>query len=232
MAKKKKVPKKPPHNPDPNQYAAVKTKEGWYLRRKRGSVNGAELNRSFSINASVTKVVSPANKRIREKLEEFTRSLSTGRLHARLNRMLIPEYKQTGIIKFLQFKGFDFQEDHPFEKIMQANYKIQKDHDFIEIQIPVTKNAVRQNNRLVTHFYFEGILLYGDALQEASLKTAFILSNPYSFTGEYHDDCKLVLQLPKKDDSWMLMLRVSCLEGNEMAEHPRHYGMKVVEVCG
>ena len=59
------------------------------MRRKRGTVNRTELNSSFSTNVSVTKIVSPANKRIRERLEEFTMVLATGRLHARLNRILI-----------------------------------------------------------------------------------------------------------------------------------------------
>ena len=232
MAKKKKIPDSPPHNPNPEIYIQVKTKEGWITRRKRGTVNGAALNHSFSANVSVTKMVSPANKRIREKLEEFTRVLATGRLHARLNRILIPAYKKEGLLNFSQLKEFEFQEDYPLEKILLVNYKIQRVNNFIEIQIPVNKNAVQQHNRLVTHFYFEGILLYGDALPDGLLEVEYALSKPYDFIDTITDNCKLVLPLPQKEEPWMLMLKVSCLEGNEMAVHPKHYGMRVVEVSG
>jgi hypothetical protein len=176
--------------------------------------------------------VSPANKRIREKLEEFTRVLATGRLHARLNSLLIPVYKKNRVFNFLPMKGFEFQEDYPLEKILPANYKIQKISNFIEIQIPLSQYAVQQHNRLVTHFYFEGILLYGDALPGGLLEVEYALSNPYCFNDDATDDCKLVLPLPEKEQPWMLMLKVSCLEGNEMAVHPKHYGMRVVEVGG
>ena len=232
MAKKKKVPRKAPPNPSPEIYVQVKTKEGWILRRKRGTVKKAELNSSFSTNASVTKIVGPANKRIRERLEEFTRVLATGRLHARLNSILIPAYKQAGALNFLQLKGFEFQEDHPLAKILPAPYRVQIANNFIEIQIPINKDAVGKYNRLVTHFYFEGILLYGDALQEGMLEVEYVLSKPYHFTDDPQSDCKLVLPLPEKGQPWMLLLKVSCLEGNEMAVHPKHYGMRVVEVGG
>ena len=232
MAKKKKIPDSPPPNPNPEIYIQVKTKEGWLTRRKRGTVNGAALNHSFSANVSVTKMVSPANKRIREKLEEFTRVLTTGRLHAALNSILIPTYKKEGLLNFSQLKGFEFQPDHPLEKILLATYRVQSANYFIEIQIPINKDAVRQYNRLVTHFYFEGILLYGDALLEGSLQVEYAVSKPYDFIDTVTEDCKLVLQLPEKGQPWMLLLKVSCLEGNEMAAHPKHYGMKVVEVGG
>jgi hypothetical protein len=232
MAKKKKVPQNPPHNPNIEIYVQVKTKEGWIQRRKRGTVNVSSLNSSFSTNVSVTKIVSPANKRIREKLEEFTRVLSTGRLHAALNRILIPTYKKEGVLNFLQMKGFEFQEDYPLEKILLANYKIRRINNFIEIQIPVSKNSVQQHNRLVTHFYFEGILLYGDALTDGLLEVEYAVSKPYDFIDTITENCKLVLPLPGKGQPWMLILKVSCLEGNEMAVHPKHYGMKVVEVGG
>jgi hypothetical protein len=113
-----------------------------------------------------------------------------------------------------------------------VNYKIQRTDNFIEIQIPVSKNAVQQHNRLVTHFYFEGILLSGDALKEGALQVEYALSKPYNFIDTITDDCKLALPLPEIKQPWMLLLKVSCLEGNEMAVHPKHYGMRVVEVGG
>ena len=94
-------------------------------------------------------------------------------------------------------KRFEFQEDHPLEKILLAPYKLPRINNFIEIHIPVDENAVRKYNRLVTHFYFEGILLYGDALPYGLLEVEYALSKPYDFINTISDNCKLVLPLPK-----------------------------------
>lgn len=102
----------------------------------------------------------------------------------------------------------------------------------IEIQIPVSTGVVKQYNRLVTDFYFEGILLYGDALTDGLLAVEYALSKHYSFADALTDDCKLILSLPTKNEPWMLLLKVSCLEGNELAAHAKHYGMRMVEVGG
>jgi hypothetical protein len=40
----------------------------------------------------------------------------------------------------------------------------------------------------------------------------------------------LRLKIPVRKVPWMVLLKVSCMEGNELAVHPRHYGMKVVKV--
>ena len=58
----------------------------------------------------------------------------------------------------------------------------------------------------------------------------YAISKPYSFTDIATDHCKLVLPMPTKNEPWMLLLKVSCLEGNEMTAHAKHYGMRVVEV--
>ena len=129
-------------------------------------------------------------------------------------------------------KGFEFQADHPLEKILQSRYTIVQEGRNLIIQVPVRNGTLKQHNNLVTHFYFEGILLYGDALLEGSLQVEYAVSKPYDFIDTVTEDCKLVLQLPEKGQPWMLLLKVSCLEGNEMAAHPKHYGMKVVEVGG
>jgi hypothetical protein len=88
--------------------------------------------------------------------------------------------------------------------------------------------VVKQHNQLVTDFYFEAILLYGDVLKKRGMQTEYAVSTPYSFTHTITGDCKLVLPLPSKKQPWILLLKVSCLEGNEMAMHAKHYGMRVV----
>jgi hypothetical protein len=174
--------------------------------------------------------VSPVASRVRNKLEAYTHRLATGRLHARLSGLLSKTYKEKGLISFSALRGFEFQKDYPLERLLFTQYQVNKAQDFIELQIPVKNSAIKKHNDLVTDFYFEGILLYGDALAEGALNTAYTVSKPYSFADTDAGACKLILPLPEKNEPWMLMLKVSCLEGNEMAAHFKHYGMRVVEV--
>ena len=233
MPQKRKIPVKlRPPCPDPELYQWVEAKEGGHWRRRRGTVKDASLNRSFSANKSATSIVSPAASRIRKKLEEYTRKLATGRLNARLSGLLSRTYKEKGTVDFSALKGFEFQKEYPLDKLLLTQYRIYKGDKLIEIQIPVTPGVVKQNNKLVTNFYFEGVLLFGDALAEGGLKTAYVVSKPYSFIDTETGNCRLVLPLPDKKEPWMLILKLSCLEGNEMAAHVKHYGMRVVEVGG
>lgn len=227
--KKKNYSKRPPC-PDPEEYIWVETKEGGHWRRKRRK--DAPLNRSLSANVSATEIVSPAVKRIRNKLEEYTRKLDTGRIHGRLSGLLSKTYKEKGQIDFSALSGFEFQKDYPLDQLLLTQYQVNKGADFIELLIRVKDGVVKKHNTLVTDFYFEAILLYGDAIADETLNVEYAVSKPYTFKNTATDDCKLVLPLPVKNEPWMLMLKVSCLEGNEMASHVKHYGMRVVEVGG
>ena len=230
MPDKKKWYSNPPPCPDPEQYILVKTKEGDFWRRKRQKQS--PVNRSLAANSSATEIVSPAVKRIRNILEQYTRKLETGRLHGRLTGLMCKTYKEKGRIDFSALKGFEFQKDYPLAQILVTEYKVNKGYDLIELLIPVKSGVVKKHNTLVTDFYFEGILLYGDAIADEPLKVEYAVSQPYNFTNTATDDCKLILPLPLKNEPWMLMLKVSCLEGNEMASHVKHYGMRVVEAGG
>lgn len=228
MPGKKKWYSKLPPCPDPEQYILIKTKEGDFWRRKRQKQS--PVNRGFSANVSATEIVSPAVKRIRNKLEAYTHKLDTGRLHGRLTGLLNKTYKAKGFIDYSGLKGFEFQPDHPLARLLLTQYEVNKGFEFTELLIPVTSGVLKKHNDLVTDFYFEGILLFGNPLADEPLQTAYALSKPYSFTDTVEEDCKIVLPLPEKNVPWMLMLKVSCLEGNEMAVHVKHYGMRVVVV--
>jgi hypothetical protein len=206
----------------------VEAKEGGHWRRKRRK--NASLNRSFTANVSATGIVSPAVSRIKNRLEEYTRRLATGRLHARLSGLLGKTYKEKGQIDFSDLKGFEFQKDCPLDQLLLTQYEVNKGYDFIELLIRVKDRVVKKHNTRVTDFYFEGILLYGDVLVDKPLKVEYAISQPYSFTNTATAGCKLILPLPQNNEPWMMMLKVSCLEGNEMASHIKHYGMRVVEV--
>ena len=227
--KKKKNSRRPPC-PDPELYIWVETKEGGYWRRKRSK--DTPLNRSLAANASATKIVSPVVKRIRDTLEEYTRKLDMARVQGRLSGLLRKAYIEKSKIDFSALRGFEFQEDYPLEQLLLTQYQVNKGADFIELLIRVKDGVVKKQNNLVTDFYFEGILLYGDPLTDRSFKVEYVVSKPYPFKNNATDDCKLILPMPQNNEPWMLMLKISCLEGNEMASHVKHYGMRVVEVGG
>ena len=82
---------------------------------------------------------------------------------------------------------------------------------------------------IATEFYFEAVMVWGDPMKEKGLKVDAVESKLYPIKGEVKGPCVLRLDLPAKKEPWMVLLKVSCLEGNELAHSPRHYGVKVVE---
>lgn len=218
--------KRPPC-PDPERYEWVNSSEGGYWRQKKPK--GSTVNSSFLDNNAATTFLAPAIKRIRNRLEEYTRSLDPGRLQGKMSGLLGGRFKKTGRMDLAALKGFEFQKEHVLEKLLLVPYRVHITDNYVELVIPVAPGSVKKHNNLVTDFYFEGILLYGDAMQAGSLATAYAVSAPYSFANTVTETCKLQLPLPANGIPWMLLLKVSCLEGNELAAHTKHYGMKVVE---
>jgi len=230
MAGKKKNKRKRPPCPDPELYEWVETREGGYWRKKKKK--GSPVNSSLAANANATSITAPLIKRIRNILEEYTSNLALQKIQARLSGLLNKVYQAKGVINFSALKGFEFQEDHPLENLLLTQYHVNKETDSITLLIPVEQGSVKKHNKLVTDFYFEAILLNGDVLKDELLSIEYISSAPYSFINTIKEDCKLALPLPQNNKPWMLLLKVSCLEGNEMAAHAKHYGMKVVETGG
>jgi len=228
MPGKKKNNRNRPVNPDPARYEWVNSSEGGYYRLKKAA--GTPVNSSLRANNNATESLAPAIKRIRMKLDAYTQGLDPGRVQGKMSGLLSGPFKKTGLPDLAALKGFEFQKEHVLEKLLLVPYRVTVYHNHVELLIPVAKGTVKKHNNLVTDFYFEGILLHGDAMQEGSLAVEYAVSAPYSFSSAVKQTCKLELPLPRQVSSWMLLLKVSCLEGNEMAAHARHYGMKVVEV--
>lgn len=226
MPGKTKINRKRPPCPDPERYEWVNG-EGGYWRKKKEK--GTAVNSSLARNNATTSILAPAIKRIRSILEEYTRNLAIGKVQARLSGLLSRVFKEKGEFGFAGLKGFDFQKEHTLDKLLLTQYKVYTYSNHVELAIPVATGAVKKYNTLVTDFYFEGILLQGNALHEGDLSVEYTVSAPYSFTNTLTETCKLQLPLPSGNKPWMLMLKVSCLEGNELAAHVKHYGMKVVE---
>jgi hypothetical protein len=217
-----------PPCPDPQLYQMIKTKEGYFWRRKRGTVTKVRLNKSFTEQVNAVKITAPAASRILGKLEPYTRLLQMGRITMRLSAQLRKGLKNE-VIHFGSLIDFDFQKDYPLLKILMTNYTIVEKKDSLEITIPL-KNAVKKQNNLATHFWFDVILLYGDITKSGGLTCIDASSSPYAFDQKAETACILNLPLPKHKTWWLLLLKVGCIEGNEMAVHPRHYAMKIIRV--
>jgi hypothetical protein len=217
----------PPANAE--GYVLVRTKEGPYWRKKRGTTIPASLNKSYQQSADTTALASPAAKRIRDRLEEFLKGLDTGRFIANVSGKLRKVYHQKGEFNFSLLEGYELQPYHPLSNLLQGHCYVRTDNNILTISIPVDEDTVKQQNKIVSGFYFEAILLYGDPGKNKGLKLESEISPLYTFNEKTNTECLLRLSLPVKKTPWMALLKVSCLEGNTLASHPRHYGMKVVK---
>jgi len=219
--------KRPPCPGDPRDYVWVKAKEGAHWRRKRGSVGGARLNAGYQASANATTVVSPAAASVRAALMPFLKGLDTGRLNIRIANAFRKSLKEKGSLELTYLKGVELQNAYPLEEMLHQ-YRVIVKEKTVQIEIPIDKTNVKALNRLVSNYFFEAVLLYGDVNKKGGLKVKSVESVLYGFGGKPETNCILELSLPKKQE-WCLLLKLSSLEGNQLAAHTKHYRMKVVE---
>jgi len=219
-----------PPCPDPELYILVETKEGSFWRRKRGTVKKASLNKTFSDNNQAFKTLMPAAARLVKKLDPYTRQLDMGRITARIAGKWLKPYIETGSISFAALNKMELQRDHPLEHLCNANYIITANEGFHRIYIDLVSGQVIAQNTLVTDYYFEAVLLYGDPTMDGGLVTEDRTSELYHFGAETTAGCALDIPCAPAGAPWLLFLKVSCLEENEMAAHYKNYAMKVVGV--
>jgi hypothetical protein len=217
----------PPCPGDPKDYVLVKTREGMHWRRKRGTVKPAGLNAGFQASSEATKVVAPASKKILAALQPYLRGLNSGRLNNRIGNALRRSLKEKNGLELSYLKGIELQREHPLEEMLQVDYHVFIDQKTVRIEVPVGPGTVKSFNHLVSDYYFEAVLLYGDPSGEKALKTDSVESPLYPIDGKTGTKCVLELSLPEKE-GWCLLLKINSLEGHEMAVHPKHYRMKVI----
>jgi hypothetical protein len=226
MPRKKRKPVPP--CPDPGLFTLVELEERYIWKRKRGSVSPALLNDSLSKNASLTKITNAASRRIFTRLEPFLRGLDKGYAQACVSGRLKKSMNARGKMDFHFLEGFDFQQKHPLEQLLLQPVSVVITKGEVVLTVPVGKYAIKRNSQLVTGYYFEAILLYGDVSKERGVHIDSVESKLYDFNDK--GSCVLRLELPVRKVPWMVLLKVSCVEGNELAVHPKHYGLKVVKV--
>lgn len=228
--KRKRLSTKPGPNPDPERYILVRTKERWYWRLKRGLGGPAPLNDSFRRNADTTSACNRAAKRIVDRLKATTGGLKTGRIGVRFSGRLKKALNRLGRMDYHFFEGYDLQDAYPMNKLLNAPCRVAARQEGVELSIRIAKHTLKRKSALVSHYYFEAVLVWGDPGVEGGLRVDSVTSALYPIGAEEQDLCLLSLDLPQRGVPWMVLLKVSCLEGDELAVHPRHYGMRVIKV--
>lgn len=222
--------RKPLPNPDPERYVLVHTKETSYYRLKRGLGKPARLNTALQTQAVLTRQASPAARALRQALFPFLNGLDTGRFIARVSALLRKALTEAGRLHYAYLLHYEVQPRQPLGALLLAGYAVQLDGGQVRMIVPGGRKVVKRHSPLVSHYYFELVLLTGIP-GEGSLQVDSVESKLYPIDGAA-DRCVLAMDLPEASVPWMALLKVSCLEGNELAYHPRHYGMKVVAVGG
>lgn len=219
--------KRPPCPGDPRDYVWVESKERPHWRRKRGSVSEAALNEAYLESSKKTKVVSPAAKSVRNSLAPYLAGLTPGRLNNRISNAFRKSLKERSRLRLAYLTDIEIQRDFPLDGMLLCNYKVHVDEKKVRIEIPVEQGCIRTFNTLVSDYYFEAVLLYGDVSKERGLDTVSCESALYSIHSMAKIVCLMEVALPEHED-WCLFLKINSLEGNEMAAHTKHYRMKVI----
>ena len=215
-------------NPDPNLYIDVRTKDGWYRRKKRPS--GTPLNKAYSESNNAMKLSAPAASRLLNKLEPWLRELEKGRILSKISGGLRKRFLETGRMDYAYLKNLDIQPAHKLSMLLRTSYHIDLSKNSATIKIQIRKNSLYLPKSIATHFFFEAIILWGNPMKERGLKVESEESKLYTLNKDVREECILSVNIPHQNEPWMLLLKVSCLAGNEMAHHPRHYALKVIAI--
>ena len=229
MAKKRRNKKKkiPPCPGPREEYVLVDAEEGPYWRKKRGSIKEAKLNAVFQSNADALKITSPAAKRIVKVLGNALRGLKTGRITLKLSHRLRRALQEDGRMHYRHLAGYDFQPGHPLDQLLLPGYSVVRTQTSISVSVQPEENPIRLHNRLVSDFYLEAFLVCGEPCENNNIFIESCISGLFSARQALVSN-ELTLHLPEAGIPWMFLLKVSCLEGKELAWHPKNYGMRVI----
>ena len=176
------------------------------------------------------KLSAPAASRVMRKLQPYMHGLSTGRLNARLSALFRKSLVEEGTMLLRYLQDFDFQKAHPMHRLLQRDIAVEQTKHEVIVRIPVDAGTVKKLNTLVTDYYFELILLYGDVHEDHGLRTESIESDVYAIGYKQRTSCVLRMVLPEQP--WIALLKINSFENNEPSVHPKLYGLKVVAAGG
>lgn len=230
MAKKRPYKPLPPAPGHPGEYIIVNSKEGQYWRRKRGTVTKAKVNAALKKNNELAAIASPAAKRIRDKLAEFTKQMDTGRFIARVSGRLMKALRKNGAIDYSFLDEYELQPDRRFSELVLHNLPVLVQNGEVIANFSVKADTVKQHIKSVTGFYFDLVLLYGDPTKNNGLRIESDTSPVYPFDMKNDMTCRLSVTLPTKKIPWMALLRAGCMKGQEVMEGDRYCTMKVMAV--
>jgi DNA modification methylase len=162
------------------------------------------------------------------RLKPFTEKMG-GRMNVRLSGKIRSANKQTGSYNYSLLPGFELQKEYPLEKLYKGQYRVCKEGQTVYIDIPVSKECMNARNSLVTHYYFETVAIFGDAMVPNSLRVEDDRSQLFDFGKTYKTTVRFSFVLPP-NTAYLIWLKAGCMEGPELACHPMHYGMSVVAV--
>jgi len=216
-----------PPCPDPESYILVETKEGAFWRKKRGlGEKGAPLNEGFKQSSEGMAVTAPAAKRIVGRLRPFTEGLSVGRITVRVSALLRKQYNKSGTVDYRYMQGFELQPEYPLKRLLKEPVQLRIENAVINVRIPVGPYTIQGQGRLVTHYFFELIVVSGDCTKEHALRTETETSPVYGIDGSVKEDCRFIV--PVGTRPWFAVLKLCCIEGQELAVSPKDYGMQVI----
>ena len=218
------------NNPDPKRFEDVHTKGGWYRREKRKK--GTKVNPVLKKNVHTMTESLAAADRLIAKLDPWVRDLELVTVRMNIAANFTKRYNITGKADFMLMKGLDLQPYRKLDELLRAPYRVDIVKDEVIIKIDVGERSLELTHSIATEFYFDAVILWGNPMEEKGLRVDGVESKLYSIKSKKAEKCVLRLDLPGKKMPWMVLLKVSCLEGNELAINTRHYGMKIVEVGG
>jgi len=216
-------------NPNPEIWMDVKTKEGWY-RKKRPKKN-AKLNSVMQGHADAMELTMPAAKKLIDKLEPWVRGLELGRIRSTIGSRLKKSYLEKGRMDFTYLQDVDIQPRRTMKALLKPRPKVFVTNE-VAVSVHTYGSAIRIVRSIYTEYYFELIMLWGDVTKENGLRVDSVESPLYPKDTEEVGKCDLKIDIPNTDQPWMALLKVGCLEEEEQARHPRHYAVKVVAVGG
>ncbi len=216
-----------PPNPDPERYITVCCSDGkYYHRLMRGQRKPARLNSAFLFNQQITTMLSPAARAISQALKPYTYKLETPRFHNNLLNALRKFYKEQNQLGYSYCTNIEIQNAFPLDRMLCSPIKVVQQNNIIDTSFSVNKLNCPQLGPLLTEYWFQAILLAGNPLTPSGISVTDQQSELFSYLQPPNLQMQFHFELPASP--WMLLLKMSCYEGIQVATHPGYHPIKII----